>query len=75
MADRLLRSRMLEKLKSRTEWQAYLLTVAALFLAHFLDIEVTAAELLALVGSTAGYGISRGLAKRGDAMNIASPKA
>ncbi len=55
---------MFDKLKSRTEWQAYLLTVVSLFLNHFLDLKATPETLLGLVGSAVGYGISRGLAKQ-----------
>ena len=55
---------MFHKLKSRTEWQAYLITVACLFLNHFLDLKATPETLLGLVGAASGYGISRGLAKQ-----------
>jgi hypothetical protein len=51
------------KLKSRTEWQAYLLAVAVLFANHFFDMGLTTEELLMYVGLTTGYGVSRGLAK------------
>lgn len=54
---------MFAKLKERTEWQAYLGTVACLFLDYFLELKVPAESLLALVGATTGYGVSRGLAK------------
>jgi len=53
----------IEKLKSRTEWQAYLLATITLFLNHFLGWEMDANTLLGIVGGTAGYGISRGMAK------------
>jgi len=57
----------MDKLKSRTEWQAYLLTITILFLDHFLGLKVETNTLFALVGSTAAYGVSRGLAKtKGD---------
>jgi hypothetical protein len=53
----------IDKLKSRTEWQAYLLTVVTLFLNHFLGWDMNADTLYAIVGSTSAYGISRGMAK------------
>ena len=53
----------LDKLKSRTEWQAYLMTIVIIFLDQFLDIGMDPEHLIALVGSTFGYGVSRGLAK------------
>jgi Na+/alanine symporter len=53
----------LDKLKSRTEWQAYLVTLVTLFLDHFLGWEMTGETLTALVASSGAYGVSRGLAK------------
>lgn len=52
------------KLKSRTEWQAYLLATITLFLNHFLGWEMDANTIFGIVGGSAGYGVSRGLAKR-----------
>lgn len=60
----------MDKLKSRTEWQAYLLTIMVLFLDHFLGLEFTPETLLALVGSTGMYGLSRGLAKSEDGGSV-----
>lgn len=54
-----------EKLKSRTEWQAYLITAVTIFVNRFFDIGLTEADLWTLVGLSAGYGGSRGLAKMG----------
>lgn len=53
----------IEKLKSRTEWQAYLLATITLFLNHFLGWEMDANTIMGIVGGSAGYGISRGMAK------------
>lgn len=53
----------LDKLKSRSEWQAFLLTALTIFLNHFLGWEMSAESLMALVGSSSAYGISRGMAK------------
>lgn len=53
----------LDKLKSRTEWQAYLVTIIIVFLDQFMDIGIDAEHLTALVSSTGLYGLSRGLAK------------
>lgn len=53
----------IDKLKSRTEWQAFLLTMLTLFLNHFLGWEMSSDTLLAMVGSSGAYGISRGMAK------------
>lgn len=53
----------ISKLKSRTEWQAYLLATLTLFLNHFLGWEMDANTILGIVGGTTGYGISRGMAK------------
>jgi len=54
----------LEKLKSRTEWQAYLLGLLTLFLNHFLGWDMSPETLFGIVGGSTGYGLSRGLAKR-----------
>ena len=54
---------MFDKLKSRTEWQAYLLTIISLFLNHFLGWDMSPTEIAALVLSATGYGLSRGIAK------------
>jgi hypothetical protein len=56
----------MDKLKSRTEWQAYLLTILVLFLDHFLGLKIDSESLFALVGATGMYGMSRGLAKSED---------
>lgn len=53
----------IDKLKSRTEWQAYLLATLTLFLNHFLGWEMDANTILGIVGGATGYGISRGMAK------------
>jgi hypothetical protein len=53
----------LDKLKTRTEWQAYLVTIIIVFLDQFLDIGIDAEHLMAIVSSTGFYGVSRGLAK------------
>lgn len=62
----------MSKLKSRTEWQAFLATaiveVAVLFAHVFFDVELdeTSINMLwMLMGSTGLYGGSRGLAKIG----------
>jgi hypothetical protein len=54
-----------DKLKNRTEWQAYLVTVLTIFLNRFLDFGLTEQDLWALVGAATGYGGSRGLSKMG----------
>lgn len=53
----------IEKLKSRTEWQSYLITVIVLAADHFLGLEIDPEKLWMLVGATGSYGVSRGLAK------------
>lgn len=54
---------MFDKVKSRTEWQAYLVTILVLAADHFLGLEVDPEKLWMLVGMGASYGVSRGLAK------------
>lgn len=67
----------IDKLKSRTEWQAYLLATVTLFLNHFLGWDMDANTILGIVGGTTGYGISRGMAKGSadpDASGAAAPQ-
>lgn len=54
---------MIDKLKSRTEWQAYLVTIITLFCNHFLGLDMDEATIQGLVGATGLYGVSRGMAK------------
>jgi hypothetical protein len=56
---------MLNKLKSRTEWQAFLITVVVLAADHFLGLEVDPEKLWMLVVGSGSYGVSRGVAKLG----------
>ena len=56
---------MFDKLKNRTEWQAFLVTVIALFADHFFGLEIDEDKLWMLVGAFASYATSRGIAKRG----------
>ncbi len=53
----------LDKLKSRTEWQAFLLAVGVLFLNRFLNIGLTEADIYAMFGGAGAYAMGRGLAK------------
>lgn len=53
----------LDKLKNRTEWQAYLITAIAIFADHFLGLKIDPDKLWMLVGLSGSYGASRGLAK------------
>ena len=53
----------LDKLKSRSEWQAYLLMMAVTFFNHFLGLDIDADTMMQLWGGTIGYGLSRGMAK------------
>ena len=59
----------MDKLKSRSEWQAYLVTVIVLVVAaaakQFFDVEIDQSYLWMLVASTVGYSGSRGIAKFG----------
>jgi hypothetical protein len=64
----------LEKLKSRTEWQAYLIATITLFLNHFLGWEMDANTILGIVGGTTGYGISRGMAKGSSDPDASAPQ-
>jgi len=64
----------IDKLKSRTEWQAYLVATLTLFLNHFLGWEMDANTILGIVGGATGYGISRGMAK-GSADPVATAAA
>ena len=54
----------LAKLKSRTEWQSFLVMVAVTFANHFLGWDISAETLTQLWAGQVGYGISRGLAKK-----------
>ena len=54
----------LNKLKSRTEWQAFLLSVVVLLVNRFFDLGLSESDLYTLFGGSIGYGVSRGLAKR-----------
>ena len=54
---------MLDKLKSRTEWQAYLTTIITLFCNDFLNLGLSELTVSGMVAATVGYGVSRGLAK------------
>lgn len=56
-------SGMLDKLKSRTEWQAYLTTIITLFCNDFLNLGLSELTVGGMVTATVGYGVSRGLAK------------
>lgn len=69
----------MDKLKSRTEWQAFLATaiveIAVLFAHMFLEIELdeTSINMLwMLMGSTGLYGVSRGTAKIGNRSPVAT---
>lgn len=53
----------MNKLKSRTEWQAFLVSIAVLFANRFLDLGLTDDDLWKMVTATTGYAVSRGLAK------------
>jgi hypothetical protein len=65
----------IEKLKSRTEWQSYLITVVVLFADHFLGLDIDPDKLWMLVGATGSYGVSRGLAKgSGSDLDASAPK-
>ncbi len=52
-----------QKLKSRTELQAFLLSFLVLFLDHFLGLDIDVHTLWQMVGLSGAYGASRGLAK------------
>jgi len=65
---------MIDKLKSRTEWQAYLVTIITLFCNHFLGLDMDEATIQGLVGATGLYGVSRGMAKH-EPKNGAAPAA
>jgi len=54
---------MFDKLKSRTEWQAYLTTIITLFCNDFLNLGLSDVTVGGIVTATLGYGLSRGLAK------------
>lgn len=53
----------LEKLKSRTEWQAFLISVAVLLANRFFDLGLTEADIYTLFGGAGVYAVGRGLAK------------
>lgn len=62
----------IEKLKSRTEWQAFLVMMVTTFAAFFFGLELDPEQfeklfdMLGLAwGGTASYGVSRGLGKMG----------
>ena len=65
----------IEKLRTRTEWQAYLFTVAIILADVIFDLGIDKDHLIALVTSTGGYGLSRGLGKRGTDVAIAPAPA
>ncbi len=56
----------LQKLSSRTEWQAFLGAVVALFCDHFLGWELSAETIGGIVALVFSYALSRGVAKRGE---------
>ena len=52
-----------QKLRNRTEWQAYLISLIVLFINHFFELEIDSETLWQMVGLSGAYGASRGLAK------------
>lgn len=56
---------MIDKLKSRTEWQAFLVLVVVLFVDHFAGLDISEDTLWMLVAGFTGYAGSRGIAKVG----------
>ena len=53
----------LDKLKSRTEWQAFLMAALVMFLNRMFDLGLTSADVYALFGGAGSYAIGRGVAK------------
>ena len=64
---------MFDKLKSRTEWQAYLTTIITLFCNDFLNLGLSDVTVGGIVTATLGYGLSRGLAKHEPSSAAAAP--
>jgi hypothetical protein len=62
--------RQFPKLASRTEWQALLVAIAVLVANRMLELGLTEADVYAMFGGVAGYGVSRGLAKTGSRQPI-----
>jgi hypothetical protein len=56
----------LDKLKSRTEWQAFLMAALVMTLNRFFDLGLTEADIYAMFGGAGSYAVSRGLAKGPD---------
>lgn len=52
-----------QKVKNRTEWQAYLVSLIVLFVNQFLGLDIDPETLWQMVGLSGAYGASRGLAK------------
>lgn len=72
----------LEKLKSRTEWQAFLVMLVATFSSFFFGIDMEAEQferlfdMLGLAwGGTASYAVSRGIGKAGKGVGVAPEPA
>ena len=53
-----------DKLKSRTEWQAFLVAALAMLLNRFFDLGLTEADIYAMFGGAGSYAVGRGLAKK-----------
>ena len=71
-----------EKLKSRTEWQAFLVMIATTFAAFFFGLELEPEQFERLFdtlslawGGTASYAVSRGIGKMGKSGDAAAPAA
>jgi hypothetical protein len=58
---------MIRKLVSRTEWQAFLVSVAVMFANRFLELGLSEGDVYAMFGGSGTYAIGRGLAKGGEA--------
>lgn len=53
----------LAKLRSRTEWQAFLIAMVTLFCDHFLGWEMDEKTVGGIVALVFSYAVSRGVAK------------
>lgn len=52
-----------DKLKSRTEWQAFLMAALVMLLNRMFDLGLTEADVYAMFGGAGSYAIGRGVAK------------
>lgn len=52
------------KLRTRTEWQAFLVGVVVMFLNRFLELGLTEGDIWAMFTGSGAYAVGRGLAKR-----------